>query len=87
VHKGWEGGGGFWGDVASGDYAPTSEMVRETVRDWKTKRAPQLHEPAALKVDIDRGLTDVAEGRGEDFDTDRIIARGRKLLAARSPSA
>jgi len=41
---------------------------------------------AALKTDIDKGLTDLSEGRVKDFDASRIIERGRKLLAARSPS-
>ncbi len=52
-----------------------------------TRRALQLQELAALKADIDRGLTDLAEGRVQDFDATRIIERGRKLLAGRSPSA
>lgn len=73
------------GAVEGGDYASSSEVVREALRDWKTKRALQLHELAALKADIDRGLTDVAEGRVQDFDAARIIERGRKLLAGRSP--
>jgi len=75
------------GAVNGGDYASTSEVVREAVRDWKMKRALQLQELAALKAEIDRGLADVAEGRVQDFDADRIIERGRKLLASRSPSA
>jgi antitoxin ParD1/3/4 len=75
------------GAVEGGDYASSSEVVREALRDWKTKRALQLQELAALKVDIDRGLTDLAEGRVQDFDAARIIERGRKLLAGRSPSA
>ena len=74
------------GAVNGGDYASTSEVVREAVRDWKMKRALQLQELAALKAEIDRGLADVAEGRVQDFDADRIIERGRKLLASRSPS-
>ena len=49
------------GAVEGGDYASSSEVVREALRDWKTKRALQLQELAALKVDIDRGLTDLAE--------------------------
>lgn len=73
--------------VSGGDYASTSEVVREALRDWKMKRALQLHELAALKADIDKGLTDLAEGRVQDFDAGRIIERGRKLLASRSPSA
>ena len=75
------------GAVEGGDYASSSEVVREALRDWKTKRALQLQELAALKADIDRGLTDLAEGRVQDFDKARIIERGRKLLAGRSPSA
>ena len=73
--------------VETGDYASTSEVVRAALRDWKLKRALQIEELAALKTDIDKGLADVAAGRVKDFDTDRIIARGRKLLADRSPSA
>jgi len=75
------------GAVEGGDYASNSEVVREALRDWKMKRALQLQELAALKAEIDRGLADVAEGRVQDFDADRIIERGRKLLASRSPSA
>jgi len=75
------------GAVEGGDYASSSEVVREALRDWKTKRALQLQEFAALKADIDRGLTDLAEGRVKDFDAARIIERGRRLLAGRSPSA
>jgi antitoxin ParD1/3/4 len=72
--------------VEAGDYASTSEVVRAALRDWKMKRALQVEELAALKADIDAGLADVAAGRVKDFDTDKIIARGRKLLADRSPS-
>jgi antitoxin ParD1/3/4 len=73
--------------VETGDYASTSEVVRAALRDWKMKRALQLQELAALKSEIDRGLMDVAEGRVQDFDAARIIERGRKLLAGRTPSA
>ncbi len=71
------------GAVEGGDYASSSEVVREALRDWKMKRAVQLKEMESLKADIDKGLTDLAEGRVKDFDATRIIARGRKLLAAR----
>ena len=73
--------------VAGGDYASTSEVVREALRDWKLKRALQLQELAALKAEIDKGLADLAEGRVKEFDPNHIIERGRKLLARRSPSA
>jgi antitoxin ParD1/3/4 len=75
------------GAVTGGDYASSSEVVREALRDWKMKRALQLQELAVLQADIDKGLTDLAEGRVKDFVADRIIERGRKLLASRSPSA
>jgi antitoxin ParD1/3/4 len=73
--------------VADGDYASSSEVVREALRDWKMKRALQIEELAALKADIDKGLADVAAGRVKKFDAKSIVARGRKLLAARSASA
>ena len=72
--------------VDAGDYAATSEVVRDALREWKMKRSIQLQEIAALQADIDKGLADVAAGRVKDFDTKRIVERGRKLLAARSPS-
>lgn len=71
------------GAVEGGDYASSSEVVREALRDWKMKRALQLQELAALKADIDRGLNDLAEGRVREFDSTRIIERGRKLLVGR----
>jgi antitoxin ParD1/3/4 len=51
------------------------------------KRELRQGQLAELKIDIDRGLADVAEGRLVKFDAKRIIARGRKLLADRSTSA
>lgn len=69
--------------VAEGDYASTSEVVREALRDWKIKRAIRHEEIAALRADIDKGLADVAAGRLTEFNADQIVERGRKLLAAR----
>ena len=73
--------------VEIGDYASTSEVIRAALRDWKVKRALQMEELASLKADIETGLADVAAGRVKDFDTARIIERGKKLLADRSASA
>jgi antitoxin ParD1/3/4 len=72
--------------VEGGDYASSSEVVREALRDWTVRRALRLRDLEALKADIDRGLADLAAGRVRDFDAGRIIERGRKLLAGRSPS-
>ncbi|WP_428542735.1 ribbon-helix-helix domain-containing protein [Rhodopila sp.] len=71
------------GAVQGGDYASSSEVVREALRDWKLKRSLQLKEMEALKADIDKGLIDLTQGRVQDFNIDRIVARGRRLLAAR----
>jgi antitoxin ParD1/3/4 len=73
--------------VEGGDYSSSSEVVREALRDWKLKRALQIGELEALKADIERGLTDLAEGRVRDLDAARVIERGKKLLAGRIPSA
>jgi antitoxin ParD1/3/4 len=74
------------GAVDGGEYASTSEVVREALRDWKMKRALQFQELAALKADIDKGLDDLAKGRVKDFDAERIIQRGKRLSANRSRS-
>ena len=69
--------------VEGGDYASTSEVVREALREWKLKRAMQTQEIAALKADIEKGLADVAAGKLTDFNANRIVERGRQLLAKR----
>ncbi len=65
--------------VDGGDYASTSEAVRE----WTLRRVVQEQELAALKADIDKGLADVAAGRVRDSDTANIVKRGRQLSAKR----
>lgn len=72
--------------VKEGDYASTSEVIREALRDWNVKRSLKLDELEALRADIDKGVADLSAGRVTDFDMDKIIERGRKLLAGRSPS-
>ena len=74
------------GAVDGGDYASTSEVIREALRDWKLKRELRLGQLAELKAEIGRGLTDVAEGRFADFNVADIIARGKSLLADPSNS-
>lgn len=72
--------------VEGGDYASTSEIVDEALRDWTVKRLAQLPGVASLRAEIEEGLADLAEGRVRDFDPDRIIERGRELFALRSRS-
>ncbi|QNI30734.1 ribbon-helix-helix protein, CopG family [Alloacidobacterium dinghuense] len=69
--------------VEGGDYASSSEVIREALRDWKLKRELRIQKIAELKAEIDRGLEDVAKGRVKKFNAQRIIQRGRKLLAER----
>ena len=71
------------GAVEAGDYASTSEVIREAVRDWKAKRILKVHELEALRADIQKGLEDIEAGRVHDFDPDQIAERGRALLATR----
>lgn len=70
--------------VDDGSYASTSEVIREALREWNTRRQLMLTELAELKAEIDQGLADVAAGRVKKFDPENIITRGRQLLAARS---
>jgi antitoxin ParD1/3/4 len=72
--------------VNAGDYASTSEAVREAVRDWRMKRLLQIQELAVLKAEVEKGPEDVAAGRVRDFDPSRIVERGRRLSAGRTPS-
>jgi antitoxin ParD1/3/4 len=72
--------------VGQGDYASSSEVVREALRDWKMKRALQRRELATLKAEIGKGLDDLARGRVKAFDPGRIVKRGKKLLRDRSRS-
>jgi len=74
------------GAVEEGDYASSSEVIREALREWKMRRELRLQRVETLKAEIDRGLADVAAGRIAEFDAKRIIERGRKLLAERARS-
>jgi antitoxin ParD1/3/4 len=72
--------------VLDGDYASASEVIREALRDWKLRREIRQEELAALKADIDQALNEVAAGRLSEFNSERIVERARKLLAARKRS-
>ena len=45
--------------VAAGEYASSSEVVREALRDWRHKRALQRHELAELRAQVQRGIDDL----------------------------
>ena len=73
--------------VKSGDYASTSEIVREALRDWRAKRETQIHALDEMRAFIAEGVRDVVEGRVSDFDAEEIKRRGRELLAKSRSSA
>lgn len=49
--------------VASGDYASSSEVFRDALRDWKVKRRIQQEESATVRDAIAEGLEDLRAGR------------------------
>jgi antitoxin ParD1/3/4 len=65
--------------VETGDYASSSEVIREALREWKARRASQRYAVREL-----RGLWDagIKSGAGSDLDTAAIRKRGRRRLTA-----
>lgn len=60
--------------VASGDYASSSEVVREALRDWKERRTLRNEAVAELRKLWDEGLASGEPVEGEDAFA-RIRAR------------
>lgn len=73
--------------VHAGEYASSSEIVREALRDWRHKRALQERELADLRAKVQEGLDDIATDRVNDFDAERIIAKGEQQLQGRDGCA
>ena len=66
--------------VNKGLYASNSEIVREALRDWRMKQLTQERKLEALHQDVSKGLDDIRQGRVQDFDAGRIVAKGEKRL-------
>jgi antitoxin ParD1/3/4 len=62
--------------VAAGEYATTSAIIREAIRDWQVKRALTPDEVAGLRRLWDDGKASGAAGP-IDFDDLRREARAR----------
>ncbi len=60
--------------VDSGEYATTSEIVREALREWQTKRQLRSEELARLRLLIREGMS---SGPAKPFDIERIIGRAK----------
>jgi len=63
--------------VSSGEYATTSEIVREALRDWQFKRELRRDEVERLRRLWDEGK---ASGPAQPFDIERVIANARARL-------
>jgi antitoxin ParD1/3/4 len=63
--------------VDTGEYASTSEVVREALRDWSLKR-----KLAHLEIDEMRRLVQEGAQSGPGVDADLIFARLRAKYAA-----
>jgi antitoxin ParD1/3/4 len=73
--------------VQVGEYASSSEIIREALRDWRHKRAVQEQELRELRAAVREGESDIEAGRVHDFDPERIIRKGEKQLQNPEPSA
>ena len=72
------------GAVESGDYASTSEVVREALREWKQRRTPQQRDAEELRQLWAEGLT---SGPGRFADLDAIKAEARRRFDERQHPA
>jgi len=71
--------------VETGEYATTSEIVREAIRDWQFKRELRQEDLSRLRQMWDEGKNSGAASR-VDFESARREARGR-LAAAEGKQA
>lgn len=65
--------------VESGDYASSSEVIREALREWKARRAARNDAVAELRRMWEQG---VASGNSAELDMSAIKKRGRERLQA-----
>jgi antitoxin ParD1/3/4 len=63
--------------VEAGEYATTSEIVREAVRDWQFKREYRQEDVKRLRRLWDEGK---ASGPAEPFDIERTLAASKARL-------
>ncbi len=63
--------------VEAGEYATTSEVVREAIRDWQFKRELRQEDIKRLRQLWDEGK---ASGPAEPFDVERTLAAAEARL-------
>ncbi len=65
--------------VASGDYATTSEVIRDALRHWKRERETREAKLADLRAAWAEGI---ASGGFGPLDVEEVKVAGRRRLAA-----
>ena len=65
--------------VAGGEYATASEIIREALRDWKSKHDLRLADIRRLRAAWEEGI---ASGPGREVDHDSLKIEARSRLAA-----
>jgi antitoxin ParD1/3/4 len=63
--------------VETGDYASSSEVIREALREWKARRAARSEAVSELRRLWEEGIE---SGRSAALDTAAIKKRGRQRL-------
>ena len=69
--------------VESGLYSSASEVIREALRLFEAYQSVQTANLAALRMDIEQGVADIAAGRVRELDMAEVKQRGRAILASR----
>lgn len=64
--------------VETGDYATTSEVIREALREWKARRESRAKALAEVRRLVQEGLD---SGEWKPFDVEEIKREGRRRLA------
>ncbi len=62
--------------VDAGEYASSSEIIREALRDWRHKRALQEQQLQELRAKVQEGVADIEAGRVRDFGPERLMSKG-----------
>ena len=68
--------------VEAGEYASSSEVVRDALRDWTQKRAMQREEVIALRRIWQKARADARPGVPAEEVMDRLARKYRSLAAA-----
>jgi antitoxin ParD1/3/4 len=70
--------------VETGEYATTSEAVREALREWQWKRELRGEELERLRAAWNKG---VASGRAKPMSRDEFLREARRRLKATAEAA